>query len=738
MNAACLTPRSAWCWATGLTLMVFLATPTLAAEPARTSANVPVEIPFTAQAEHADPFNKTFLDVTFRSPSGREAKVPAFWAGGKTWKVRYASGEVGEHRFRSACNLDADAGLHAVEGVVTVAPYTGDNPLFKHGPIRVADDRRHMAHADGTPFFWLGDTWWMGLAHRLHFPDEFGRLAADRKAKGFNVVQIVAGLYPDMPPFDPRGANEAGFPWEAEYARIRPGYFDAADKRLQHLVDQGITPCLVGAWGYFLPYMGVERAEQHWRYLIARYGAYPIAWCVAGEANLPYYQVKNFPYDDREQVHGWTKVIAYVRATDPFRRPLTIHPTAINQYTARHATDDPALLDFDMLQTPHGNREAIPITLKAARDSYAAAPTMPVIDGEAAYEMLSGTIPASATRAMFWTCMASGAAGHTYGANGIWQNNRKGDPHGKSPTGGTYGTIAWDESMVLPGSAQLAAGKRFLERFDWPKSAPHPEWVAWDTEAGPRPPSLGRWIWSPESDATQNAAVGARFFRRAFDLPAEAKVKHARLRVGADNSYTVWLNGKEVGAGIAWLDLPVLDVSAALRPGRNVLAIRAENAPGPEGHNPAGLIAGLEVEVDGRPAIRVGSDKDWRVSLTEVAHWRDVDFADDEWPAALDMGPAGIAPWGEFRAPESQPPLALGIPDGFRVFYMLDPKPVVLRGLEPGRPYQALEFDPDAGTTRDAGILKADASGQARHARPAHGHDWVLGLTPTTSRAAAR
>jgi hypothetical protein len=42
------------------------------------------------------------------------------------------------------------------------------------------------------------------------------------------------GLYPDMFPFDPRGANEAGFPWEADYARIRPAYFDAADARLRH------------------------------------------------------------------------------------------------------------------------------------------------------------------------------------------------------------------------------------------------------------------------------------------------------------------------------------------------------------------------------------------------------------------------------------------------------------------------------------------------------------------------
>ena len=56
-------------------------------------------------------------------------------------------------------------------------------------------------------------------------------MAAARKAKGFSVIQIVAGLYPDMPAFDPRGANEAGFPWEQDYARVRPEYFDRADER---------------------------------------------------------------------------------------------------------------------------------------------------------------------------------------------------------------------------------------------------------------------------------------------------------------------------------------------------------------------------------------------------------------------------------------------------------------------------------------------------------------------------
>src|SRR5580658_5110344 len=310
-----------------------------------TQANVMVELTLSAARNYTDPFNQVNLDVVFIDPTGHEFRVPAFWDGGGTWKARYASPLTGTHYFRTECSPQEDSGLNGLAGTVEITPYTGENPLYRHGPLRVAADHRHLEHFDGQPFFWLGDTWWMGLGHRLHWPEEFQQLTADRKAKGFNVIQMVAGLYPDMFPFDPRGANEAGYPWETNYTRIRPVYFDAVDRRLEFLVDHGLTPCVVGAWGYFMPWMGVEKMKAHWRYLIARYGAWPVVWCAAGEANLPWYLAKGFPFDDRNQVADWTEVMRFVRATDPFHRLITVHPTGIGRLSARHATDDAALLD---------------------------------------------------------------------------------------------------------------------------------------------------------------------------------------------------------------------------------------------------------------------------------------------------------------------------------------------------------------------------------------------------------
>jgi hypothetical protein len=115
-------------------------------------------------------------------------------------------------------------------------------------------------------------------------------------------------------------------------------------------------PPLYGFISELLVYLGLGRLPGRHRPappdLIARYGAWPVVWCGAGEGNLPWYLAKGFPYDDREQVHGWTEVLRFIRATDPFHRPLTIHPTAINKYTSRHATDDAALSPAISFMTP--------------------------------------------------------------------------------------------------------------------------------------------------------------------------------------------------------------------------------------------------------------------------------------------------------------------------------------------------------------------------------------------------
>ncbi|MGH7867952.1 MAG: DUF4038 domain-containing protein, partial [Candidatus Dormibacteraceae bacterium] len=400
---------------------------------------------------YADPFNNVELDVIFTDSQGQEHRMPAFWAGGQTWRIRYAPPVAGRYTFRTESSDTSNPHLHGQTGVLEVSAYTGNNALQKHGPVRVAADHLHFEHEDGTPFLWLGDTWWMGLCHRLRWPEDFQELAADRVSKGFSVIQIVAGLYPDMPPFDPRGANEAGYPWEESYTRINHHYFDMADLRIQELVNRGLAPCIVGCWGYFLVFMGLQKIKQHWRNIIARWGAYPVVWCLAGEGMMPYYLSKNKQQDAETQKAGWTEVARYVRSLDPYRHPITIHPGS----AARDTVEDPGVLDFDMLQTGHGDRTSYPNTINILTKEVQRRPPMPVLVGEVCYEGILDENRQEVERFVFWACMLSGAAGHTYGADGIWQVNTQEHPFGPSPHGRSWGGPPWDTAYQLPGSRKV-------------------------------------------------------------------------------------------------------------------------------------------------------------------------------------------------------------------------------------------------------------------------------------------
>jgi len=109
--------------------------------------------------------------------------------------------------------------------------------------------------------------------------------------------------------------------------------------------------------------------------------------------------------------------------------------------------------------------------------SLAATPKMPGMVGEVCYEGIGGHSWEDVQRFAFWACMLSGAAGHTYGANGIWQINTQEEPYGPSPHGMTWGDRPWQEAYRLPGSGQLGIAKRLFERYRWWEFEPRPEWV---------------------------------------------------------------------------------------------------------------------------------------------------------------------------------------------------------------------------------------------------------------------
>ena len=105
---------------------------------------------------------------------------------------------------------------------------------------------------------------------------------------------------------------------------------------------------------------------------------------------------------------------------------------------------------------------------------------MPVLVGETCYEGHMQNGFGDLQRHMFWQYMLSGAAGHTYGAAGIWHASVEGDAGcASSAFGGrrVYDWTTWREGMNYPGAIQVGLGKRLLEEYQWSNFEPHPEWA---------------------------------------------------------------------------------------------------------------------------------------------------------------------------------------------------------------------------------------------------------------------
>jgi hypothetical protein len=434
---------------------------------------------FEASYETTKVYANPFMDIEVNGVFEQGSKqwiMPAFWTGGGKWTVRFAPPSVGEYLYHLECTDKSNSDLNANSQTLRVVQYQGDNPLVKHGFLRVGKDQRHFEHADGTPFFWLGDTWWKGLAKRLSW-EGFQELTANRKSKGFSVVQIVCGPYPDEGAFEARWENEGGKPYETrDFSVVNPEYFRYADRRIRHLVESGIVPAIVGGWGRSdcdgMRVAGDAGIKRHWRNLVARFGAYPTVWIIGGEASGP----------------QWTEVARYVQQIDPYHRPATMHPGD----SGRKAVTDESVIAFDMLQTGHGDWEAARGAIPKLNAAYARIPAMPVLIGEYCYEGHMQTAFQDVQRYVFWGAMLSGAAGLTYGAAGVWHASVEGDP-GITPV---YDLTTWKVGMNYPGSTQLGLGKTLLEQYPWARFEPHPEWAEPGSVAAGIPGEV-RFIYQP-------------------------------------------------------------------------------------------------------------------------------------------------------------------------------------------------------------------------------------------------
>lgn len=450
----------------------------------KVAQNNVLELTFRSKKKYEDPFNENELFFIFLTPNGDELRIPAFWAGGDIWKVRYASHLMGKHKFIAESSNSDDSGLNGNEGIVEVVKYKGENDLYKHGPLKISSDNKHLEHLDGKPFFWLGETWAFGTVKRFKWPEYFKFLTKDRVNKGFNVIMMFAGMQGEIDIFDPKGSNEAGWPWNEDLKSINPEYFNLVDLRINHLVKCGLIPCITGSQGYYIKWLGIERMKKYWNYIVSRWGAYPVVWVIAWEARLPHYSTFIYTNNEMiineklmtEQVRAWAEVCNYVKSIDPYKRLLTVHPSpGDSSFSSRDIFSDPKLFDFDMLQTGNFYMYSIDRSIKTLNESLKSKPTKPVINGDIMWEGMCDSNWPDSQRFAFWSHMLSGTAGHSYAAQGVWDFSTEEELF--IGFDGSWAMKTWKEGYKMPGSYQIGIGKKFLERFKWYNFESHPEWI---------------------------------------------------------------------------------------------------------------------------------------------------------------------------------------------------------------------------------------------------------------------
>lgn len=146
---------------------------------------------------------------------------------------------------------------------------------------------------------------------------------------------------------------------------------------------------------------------------------------------------------------------------------------------------------------------------------------------------------------------------------------------------------------------------------------------------------IGRLIWSAETTEKQSCRLW-----RAFEIPADAPVQAATLRIHADNGFLAMLDGRELGVGSDFRFTTEYDIGDVLTPGRHVLAIRGFNEEGP-----AGVAVALRVETAAGEPLIVVSDSSWRVVPAAEAGWERRHQPAAHWPHAVEVGAIGTSYW---------------------------------------------------------------------------------------------
>jgi hypothetical protein len=151
---------------------------------------------------------------------------------------------------------------------------------------------------------------------------------------------------------------------------------------------------------------------------------------------------------------------------------------------------------------------------------------------------------------------------------------------------------------------------------------------------------LDAWIWTDKTFDHQACRLW-----KDFDIPKDAKVVEARMRITVDDGYQIYLDGRELSQGANWRSITEYDLTLLTTPGRHVLAINAFND-----FFAAGMLLDFRVTLaDGR-VVSIKSDESWKVVPEGVRNWEKLKRPQPEWQPATIIKPHPM--WTDPRWPE--------------------------------------------------------------------------------------
>jgi len=287
----------------------------------------PIDLRFKAEGVSGNPFQVDF-SAEFLGPDGKTLKVPGFYDGDATWVIRFAPPAIGSWSYRTASNVPL---LNAKTGKLVAVANTNE---LVHGRLRVDPQHpHHFVFEDGAHFFLLGfecDWLWALDAKDAGIPNlrRFVDILAER---GFN--HITMNIFAYDTPWAKGNRNQWDYgpppiyPWagsndKPDFSRLNLAFWKHYDKVVDYLFQKGIVAHLMlrvynkmVKW----PPNGSPEDDLYYRYIVARYAAYPnVIWDFSKEAQ----NEKDTKYK--------LAVIGKIKLWDPYHNLVTVHDDDAN------------------------------------------------------------------------------------------------------------------------------------------------------------------------------------------------------------------------------------------------------------------------------------------------------------------------------------------------------------------------------------------------------------------------